>query len=50
LPEELLRFARTLRNRQTDAETRLWLLLRDRRLAGKKFHRQHPISPYVLDF
>jgi hypothetical protein len=36
--------------RQTDAELRLWLLLRDRRLAGWKFRRQHPIPPYIVDF
>jgi very-short-patch-repair endonuclease len=50
LPEDVLRFARGLRENQTDAESRLWLLLRDRRLAGWKFRRQHPIPPYVVDF
>jgi very-short-patch-repair endonuclease len=39
-----------LRENQTDAEARLWLLLRDRRLGGRKFRRQHPIPPYVVDF
>ncbi len=34
----------------TDAERRLWWLLRDRRLVGEKFRRQHPFGPYVLDF
>ena len=34
----------------TDAERRLWSLLRDRRLNGHKFRRQHPLGPYVLDF
>jgi very-short-patch-repair endonuclease len=34
----------------TDAETALWRLLRDRRLAGHKFRRQHPIGRYVADF
>ncbi len=50
LPEDLLNFARSLRQQQTDAETRLWGLLRSRRLAGFKFRRQHPILPYVVDF
>jgi very-short-patch-repair endonuclease len=50
LPDDLLIFARNLRKVQTDAETSLWRLLRDRRLAGKKFRRQHPIPPYVVDF
>jgi len=50
LPEDLLEFARQLRQHSTDAEQRLWFALRDRRLAGVKFRRQHPIAPYVLDF
>jgi adenine-specific DNA methylase/very-short-patch-repair endonuclease len=50
LPDEILNFARSLRKEQTDAETFLWYLLRGRRLTGKKFRRQHPIPPYVVDF
>ena len=42
--------ARRLRASTTDAEHRLWDILRDRRLAGAKFRRQHPIGRYVLDF
>ena len=42
--------ARALRRRQTDAERALWRLLRDRRLAGVKFRRQHPVGRYVTDF
>jgi very-short-patch-repair endonuclease len=43
-------FRRDLRHRSTDAEVALWSLLRNRRLGGAKFRRQHPIPPYVLDF
>ena len=50
VPQDLLEFARQLRKEQTDAERLMWSLLRDRRLAGFKFRRQHPIEPYVLDF
>jgi very-short-patch-repair endonuclease len=50
LPAEALAFARDLRHGTTDAEQRLWFLLRDRRLGGFKFRRQHPCPPYVLDF
>ncbi len=50
LPPDLLAFARELRNHQTDAEDALWYMLRDRRMAGTKFRRQHPVEPYVLDF
>jgi very-short-patch-repair endonuclease len=42
--------ARRLRQRMTDAERKLWAVLRDRRLHGFKFRRQHPLGPYVLDF
>jgi very-short-patch-repair endonuclease len=34
----------------TDAEAALWFQLRDRRLFGFKFRRQHPCGPYILDF
>ncbi|MCL6505403.1 MAG: DUF559 domain-containing protein [Bryobacteraceae bacterium] len=50
LPPDLLDFARKLRREQTDAEKLMWALLRDRRLAGCKFRRQHPVEPYVVDF
>jgi very-short-patch-repair endonuclease len=42
--------ARRLRVQQTDAERRLWFLLRDRRLNGAKFRRQVPLGAFVLDF
>ena len=50
LPDNLKSFARELRQTQTDAEQLIWSMLRDRRLHGMKFRRQHPIAPYVLDF
>jgi len=40
---------RDLRRTQTDAEARLWHHLRDRRLEGYKFRRQHKIGPYFVD-
>ena len=42
--------ARKLRCAMTEAETRLWYQLRDRRLLGFKFRRQVPIGNYVADF
>ncbi len=39
-----------MRGAPTEAEQRLWRLLRDRRLSGLKFRRQVPIGPYVVDF
>jgi methionine--tRNA ligase beta chain len=40
----LLAIARSLRETATDAESLLWSLLRDRRLADVKFRRQHAIE------
>ena len=42
--------ARRLRANQTEAEKRLWQAVRDRRLGGDKFRRQHPVGPYIADF
>jgi len=44
------RKARVLRKNQTDAESLLWYHLRDRRLSGNKFRRQHPIGAFIADF
>jgi very-short-patch-repair endonuclease len=50
LPENILTNARLLRGKQTDAENLLWMLLRDRRMVGFKFRRQHPVERYIIDF
>jgi very-short-patch-repair endonuclease len=42
--------ARTLRQTSTEVERRLWSKLRDGRLDGLRFRRQHPARPYILDF
>ena len=42
--------ARELRQTQTHHETLMWRLLRDRRLSGYKFRRQHPIDRFFADF
>jgi len=41
---------RELRLKQTEAESLLWELLRNRKLAGAKFRRQHQFGEYVTDF
>lgn len=41
---------RQLRRNATDAENRLWYVLRDRGLGGRKFVRQFPVGPYIADF
>lgn len=45
-----VRIRRTLRRNSTDAEMKLWLALRARRLGGFKFIRQAKIGRYVVDF
>jgi very-short-patch-repair endonuclease len=42
--------SRTLRKNQTDAERKLWSVLRNRQLNGIKFRRQFSIDKYILDF
>ena len=46
----LIEFARKLRQDATDPESLLWACLRNRRMNKRKFRRQHPAAPYVLDF
>jgi len=42
--------ARKLRKQPTDAERRLWLLLRGLKAEGYHFRRQVPIDAYIVDF
>ena len=42
--------ARRFRQNPTDAERKLWGLLRNRRLANWRFRRQQPIGSYFVDF
>jgi very-short-patch-repair endonuclease len=39
-----------MRREPTDAERKLWYLLRDRRFVGVKFRRQAPLGRYIVDF
>ena len=47
---ELLRIAGNLRHSMTQAERMLWEHLRNRKLLGFKFRRQHPFNEIILDF
>src|SRR5262249_28475367 len=49
-PRQTFKHARELRRQMTLPEVVLWQGLRQGRLAGLRFRRQHPIGPYVLDF
>lgn len=39
-----------LRNNSTEAEILLWLELKQSKLGGRKFRRQHSIGNYIVDF
>src|SRR5215472_11057721 len=44
------RRARTLRRAMTEAERRLWQMLRSRQTEGYRFRRQVPIGGFIADF
>jgi very-short-patch-repair endonuclease len=51
MSEDLMRErARAMRREPTEAERRLWGILRGQRLAGFKFRRQATVGPYIVDF
>lgn len=49
-PDYVTSNARALRHSQSPPEQILWSCLRNRRLCGLKFRRQHPIGRHVADF
>ena len=42
--------SRALRSNPTEAERKLWSVLRNRQLGGVRFNRQVPIGPFICDF
>lgn len=48
--KQTLKCAKRLRRELTDAEKKLWRLLRSRQLNGAKFRRQQPIGEFIVDF
>lgn len=47
---KLFEYARDLRKNETSAEDLLWRNLRNRKLDGLKFRRQHPLDKFIADF
>ena len=43
-------FRKSLRNRSTSAEAALWIMLKSRKLDGRKFRRQYSIENCIVDF
>jgi len=50
MEQQVLAFAKELRQNMTDAEQLLWKQLRAQRFLGLKFRRQVPIGDYIADF
>jgi very-short-patch-repair endonuclease len=42
--------AKRMRFEPTEAERKLWGVLRNKSLAGFKFNRQVPVGPFIVDF
>ena len=47
---DLMSRAKQMRLHPTEAEKRLWSMLRNGRIDGHRFKRQHILSPYIVDF
>lgn len=47
---EIHRRAKELRKNMTESEKLLWTEIRNRKLNGFKFRRQHPIDIFIADF
>ena len=50
LHKKMTEIARQLRKMPTLSEDRLWQVLRGQQIEGRKFRRQQPIGPFVVDF
>ena len=49
-PVYALDFRRDLREASTKAEQLVWAMIRDRRMNGAKFRRQHSVGRFIVDF
>jgi len=47
---QLKTFRQQLRSNMTPAEAQLWENLKEKKLEGRKFRRQHSVGNYILDF
>lgn len=47
---DLLPLAKRMRREPTEAEAKLWSMLRGQRLGGLKFRRQEQLGDYIVDF
>lgn len=47
---DLKNYRKKLRNSLTPAEATLWIHLKNKKLDGRKFRRQHSVGSFILDF
>jgi len=47
---KMVEVARQFRKEPTHSEALLWNALRGKQLGGRKFRRQQPIGPFIVDF
>lgn len=47
---EIFERAKSLRQNMTDAENKLWELLKGKKILGLRFRPQHPIDIFIADF
>ena len=47
---ETFELAKSLRKKMTEPEKVLWRRIKNRRIKGLKFRRQHPLRYYIADF
>ena len=48
--QEQTELRKELRNNGTPAEGRMWLMLKNKQISGKKFRRQFSVGKFILDF
>ena len=49
-PQYIIKLAQEMRRNLTPCEKILWDELKEKKINGTKFRRQHPIHRYILDF
>ena len=49
-PHYIIKLAQEMRRNSTPCEKILWDVLKENKLKGCKFRRQHPVNRYIIDF
>jgi very-short-patch-repair endonuclease len=49
-PHYIIELARKMRNNLTPSEKIVWNEIKEKKISGYKFRKQHPVYRYILDF